>query len=420
MEEAAQRGYLLLEQERWELAAREFEAVLAANPEDARAHAHLALCHLQMKNLERATKEAAEAIRSEPSYGYGHYVCSRIWSARGQADRALQEIMVALELSPANPSYHGTAASILAEQESWALVLRHAERGLEIDANHSLCINMRALALLFLGRGEVAIDDLRDRLKEEPENAETLTTLGWALLLRKNRDAALNAFSEALRIDPEMERAREGLLQAVRSKNPIYGLLLGYFFWMRRLSPSERVGVLFGSYYIRTYLGQLKRRYPQLRFLLGPLLFVAGLMSYFTWTGGAFSNLLLSLDRQTRRLLNDEERGQASLTGGIVVMASVSAVMLVLTWTAGWLALMFLSITIMIPLCCSWDCEEGWPRQVMTASTVVLACLGLFSVGRFFWWPRDPLALEVFKIYGQGLFIASIVGNVVKQVKVKK
>ena len=58
---------------------------------------------------------------------------------------------------------------------------------------------------------------------------------------------ALEHFREALRLNPSLEWARAGLVEALKARYPVYGLLLRYFLWMSTLSRRAQWAVILGA-----------------------------------------------------------------------------------------------------------------------------------------------------------------------------
>ena len=63
-----------------------------------------------------------------------------------------------------------------------------------------------------------AIREYRVSLALDPNSAVTLNNLGSALLARGDTRAAINAFQQALILNPEFTPAREGLKRASEEK----------------------------------------------------------------------------------------------------------------------------------------------------------------------------------------------------------
>lgn len=62
-----------------------------------------------------------------------------------------------------------------------------------------------------------------------------------------NPRAAPEHFREALRLEPDDEYARSGIVHALRARHFLYRLMLAYFLWMSRLSGTVQLALIFGA-----------------------------------------------------------------------------------------------------------------------------------------------------------------------------
>src|SRR5688500_16372498 len=72
-EMSIERGLLLYQQSRYEMAEAELRQALGVEPNDAYAHALLALCLIERKQADDATAEAQQAIHLAPDMPFAHY-----------------------------------------------------------------------------------------------------------------------------------------------------------------------------------------------------------------------------------------------------------------------------------------------------------------------------------------------------------
>ena len=86
------------------------------------------------------------------------------------------------------------------------------------------------LALLYDRQANATVEA---SLARDPDNPYTHQAQGFAMLQQGDAKRALKHFQEALRLSPGFEPARNGLLVALRAKNPAYRLLLRFFLWMQ-------------------------------------------------------------------------------------------------------------------------------------------------------------------------------------------
>ena len=77
MSTAFLRGVVLYEQNRFDLADREFRQALADDPDSASAHSYLSLCLSHVDKYDEALREAEEAVRIEPGQPFSHYTRGR-------------------------------------------------------------------------------------------------------------------------------------------------------------------------------------------------------------------------------------------------------------------------------------------------------------------------------------------------------
>lgn len=79
------RALLLYQQSRCDLAEQELHQALADEPNDARAHALLALCLCDRKDYPAAMREAEEAIHLGPDVPFTHYALAWTFTLRCRA-----------------------------------------------------------------------------------------------------------------------------------------------------------------------------------------------------------------------------------------------------------------------------------------------------------------------------------------------
>ena len=73
-----ERAVLLYQQSRHDLAEAELRQALAHDPQDAYAHALLALCLAAREKFDAAIAEARQAIHLAPDFPFAHYAHARV------------------------------------------------------------------------------------------------------------------------------------------------------------------------------------------------------------------------------------------------------------------------------------------------------------------------------------------------------
>lgn len=360
-----ERAQLLYDQSRWDLAAAELRQALGQDPQHSYGHALLALTLLELNETKEATREAQEAIHLEPDYAFAHYTLAKVWYDRDHIDESRAAITEAIRLDPENPDYRFLLGAIHYDERRFNEALQSAEEGLRFDAEHASCTNLRAMALVKLGRGAEAGHTIDAALARDPENAATHANQGWALLHEGKAADALAHFKESLRIRPHFEWARQGIVEALKARNPVYRQMLRGALWMSTLTPRARMGVLVGGYLISRITG---------------LMIVWLLFVLLTWISEPFFNLVLRLDPFGRLALSREQIVESNWIGALLLGTVLSIVGYVVAKqdAAGVSAIVF--GLLLIPVAGVFRAPLGWPRTSMSVYAAFTAFLGLISV----------------------------------------
>ncbi len=207
-----ERALLLFQQSRHELAENELRQALASEPDDAYAHALLALCLSEREKFDEATSEARQAIQLAPDFPFAHYAHAHVLYDRNRYPEALAAIQEAIRLDSTDADYFSLLASIHFHERRWSGALQAAEQGLQFDPEHIGCTNLRAMAMVKLGRKAEAGATIDAALAKNPDNAITHANQGWTLLEKGEPKKALEHFRESLRLDPTNEWARHGIV----------------------------------------------------------------------------------------------------------------------------------------------------------------------------------------------------------------
>ncbi len=381
-----ERALLLYGQSRYELAEKELRLGLADDPDDAVAHALLSLCLSGRKDYTAATEEAERAVGCGPDLPLAHHALGAALHHRNREPEAEASAREAVRLNPADPDHHALLASIRAAREDWAGVLAAADEGLAHDPDHGGCVNLRAMALVRLGRRAEAGHALEGALGRAPEDAFTHANRGWTLLHENDPKQALVHFREALRLDPDLEFARVGMIEAVKARHWVYRQVLRYFLWMARLSPGARWGVVIGLLVLQRLTAAAAEANPALKPILDPLLVAYLVFVMTTWTAGPLSNLFLRFNRFGRLALSREQRAASNLVA-VCLTGAVTCAGYGLAGPSdynflGWPPAMGF-LFLLMPVSSVYVCDPGWPRRVMAAYSGLMAVAVLAAVGLF-------------------------------------
>ncbi|HXG10576.1 MAG TPA: tetratricopeptide repeat protein [Gemmataceae bacterium] len=412
-----ERALVLFEQSRYDLAERELRQELASDPDHPMAHALLALCLSERKQFAEATQEARRAVVLAPDQAFAHYALARVYYDRDRYDEAEEALDEAIRLDPENATYFSLRAGIRFERRDWQGAREAAEEGLRIDPEHPGCTNLRAMALVQLGRRDEAGATIEAALARDPENAVTHANQGWALLHAGDHAKAMEHFREALRLNPELDWARAGIVEALKARHLLYGLMLRYFLWMSRLSSTAQWGVIIGGYLGYRALRSLARNNPELAPWVLPLLILYIVFAVLTWTASPLFNLLLRLNRFGRLALSREQIVASNWVGGTALAALITFSVWLATQKALLLTLALVFGMLVLPVAGTFHCQRGWPRQAMAAYTFLLAAAGLGAhVLAFLQLPGFEILLPLFFL---GVLLSTFVANGLMMVQPK-
>lgn len=185
---------------------------------------------------------------------------------------------------------------------------------------------------------------------------------GWALLHRNDPTAALDHFREALRLDPTNDFAREGLLTALKARNPVFRLLMAYFLFLSRQQSAMRWVIILGVFFGQSLLRSVAKNHPELGIIIYPLVALVAVFIYSTWLADPLMNLVMRFDRYGRHALTDDQRKQSNLVGGCLLLA---AGMFISEWQFGVSHIpSLMCLLLSLPLASIHDSAVGWPRRV--------------------------------------------------------
>lgn len=409
-----QRALVLHQQGRHDLAEKELRQHLATEPNDGFAHGLLAICSLEQERLNEAEQSAREAIGVAPDLAFTHYALARVLSSRNREAEAATAIREAIRLEPTDADFHCTLAGIEFDRRDWSAALAAAEMGLQFDPEHVGCNNIRAMALVKLGRKAEAGVTIERTLARDPDDAYSHANQGWTLLEQGQRKKAMEHFRESLRLDPTNEWAQAGLVEAIKAGNPVYAVMLKYFLWTQKLSDGARWGILLGGYFGSRLLAGLSASNPAWSPWIMPIRALYIAFALLTWLAHPIFNLLLFLHPFGRHALNKDQRAQATWVGLCLGLAVGSlGFWLVSGRNEDYLIPALVFGLLAIPTSAIFVCDKGWPRTTMTAITLGLVAAGLTAVTVISF--VQPRANSTLGLLGGGAYLIFLIGSFISQ-----
>lgn len=315
------RAQQLIQLDRCEDGARLLIEHLGEHPQDGPAHSLLALASSSLELWHEAEGHGKEGVRLEPTSSFAWYVLGEVALNRGHPDRAAEAAERAIEFAPGDAGGFSLLARAHIARKRWADGLRAADLGLELDPVDRSCTNIRALALRQLGRKEEASEALRGQIARSPEDAMTHANAGWSALHGRDYDQAQEHFREALRLDPNHQWAREGVLEALRARHWFYRPVLAYSLWMSRLRGQAQAGLLFGAWLGFRGLSKLSEIDTPIAPVFSVLIVVYFVFVALSWFAVPVANALLLVHPLGRLALSRWDQWGGVIIGSLLVLA---------------------------------------------------------------------------------------------------
>jgi tetratricopeptide (TPR) repeat protein len=332
------RAELLYQQRRYDLALRELQQVFAANPNDAYAHALRGICLEQQGQTVAGLEALRTAIGLAPDIARFHYLSGYLLWGQDQFQQAQAAVTEALRLNPTDVDFYAAQSGILYDQKQYRLALNAASEGLKRDPEHRGCLNKRLLALLCLESAEYVAAEAQAVLASEPNNPTAHTVAGWVALHQRRIAAAGANFQEALRLNPNYEWARLGMIETLKLRNPFYQMI--------RFLEKRRIGWL--------------------RLFVVPHLWIfLVLMLALVATGKVICTAILTLDPYGRMIMTPEEQqvNRWHLAGLGSVGLGIGFILL--RQNGGWLTLLS---SLWLGAYCLWRLRQRYTQWVYPIS----------------------------------------------------
>ncbi|MGD9646518.1 MAG: tetratricopeptide repeat protein [Pirellulales bacterium] len=376
-----QRGILLLQQHRYDLAEQAFRQALADQPHHELGHAMLSLCLRELDRQAEGIVEAQTAIGLDPELALGHYALALNLLDRKKHAAALAASREAVRLDPHDADFHAAEAVIELTSERFREGLAAADRGLACNPKHTQCLNLRAMALRHLGRGSEAQAASGQVLADAPEDSLAHAVHAWNFLEQGRVPEALAHFGESLRLDPNNEYARLGMVEALKARYRVYRWFFAFRVWQARLGRRLQwvfiIGLLVFMRTTRAAGNAVPAFELPARILIG--LYMA--FVFLSWAGTPLSNLLLRLNRFGRQALNRHETRSANAVGVCLLLAATCALLAIVPLLrAPGIAGGIMFVVLILPVAAVFSARAGWPRWAMGGYAALLLLIAVAAI----------------------------------------
>jgi tetratricopeptide (TPR) repeat protein len=171
-----ERSFQLYQAGRYEDAIDAAEAALYANPHSADAFNNLAVAYAGLRMWDAAVRNAREAIRIRPGYQLAMNNLAWILQQREEADRALPAAVPTV-----TPESYLSLSAQLYDQGKFQECIAAAEGAIALDATMAEAYNNCAACYASMGRWDEAIRSATEALRLKPDFQLARNNLTWAL-----------------------------------------------------------------------------------------------------------------------------------------------------------------------------------------------------------------------------------------------
>ncbi|MBA2112977.1 hypothetical protein HOV93_01230 [Planctomycetes bacterium FF15] len=388
---------MLIHSHRYEEAKRELSLGLAEDPENPSNHLMLGLCHSTLKEHAMAIEHGELAVRMAPDWAKSHAMLAWIYLQADKYKDAKLGAEHALQLEPSETMASNVIAMVYAHYKDWEGASRAAEMTLSYDPDDTEALNIRALALRSQGKAGASEEELKRSLQIDAEDATAHANLGWTYLQKGDLHKAETHFREALRINPELDWARQGALETLKAKVPIYRWILGYFIWMATKTAGIQWMIIVGLYLGYKVIYVALAANPSTQGLAYAFMAVYLLFCVTTWFAGPISNAFLVLHPFGRMALTPWERWGGLAVGAAIVLTLASLASEIVWQNETGLVLAMCFGFTAIPMAMMFQSREGTPRNVLALVTMAAVVMSVgFGVGAIHGLENLPTAAASF------------------------
>jgi tetratricopeptide (TPR) repeat protein len=363
-------GLLLQDQGRLVEAEACFYGVLAREPENHYCYFRLALCQMNQEGKKQRALESVEsAIRLQPLDSTYHAIRACILAMVRRGPEALIAAEEAIGLAPEDALARAAKANALSSMERWAEAEQWCRLALECDPDHSMAANLLAHVLRMQGKVAENADAVAALLAADPEDSMAHVNAGWSALQRGNHQQAEVHFREALRLDPESDIARSGLIESFRARSIFYRAYLAYSFYLQRFTAGKQWAIMIGLYAVyQIARANLQRIDPRLA--VG-FVFLWLALVFWIWLAPGVGNFLILLDRSARLALDRQGAWLGLAVGGGLLLG---VTMLAGGWFFGIIPVLLAGVGLLVstvPASLTFGNEARAGRLIFGAITIL-------------------------------------------------
>ena len=197
-----QQGLIAVQAGEFAAAATLFGRAVQADPTNLEARQHLALAHMDARQLEQAQAAYEEVLALDPTSASAHFALARLHAGLGRPLEAIRHLTRATDLAPDYKQAHYQLALLLERAGRPREAVERYDRVLALDPSYAETPTRRAGALAAAGRLVEALGILKARVAEAPSDAAALQALSVVLRQHERLPEARAALERGLASAP--------------------------------------------------------------------------------------------------------------------------------------------------------------------------------------------------------------------------
>jgi Flp pilus assembly protein TadD len=201
----------------WKDSVTLWQHALQATFSTATAEMNLGTALEERKDLSGAAEHYRKAIEDEPNSVGAHISMGNIFFRRNQLKEAAQEWKTANKLAPNQPEILFNLGRIESSRGAFGPADAYFLEALTLRPNYSEARVGLGLSLLFQGKGEQSLFQLREAERLDPESAVVHSAFGMVLEQRGDLAGAARHFESAVRFAPDQKAYRDNLERVRRA-----------------------------------------------------------------------------------------------------------------------------------------------------------------------------------------------------------
>ena len=213
-------GVLYAQQDQVSCAISAFEASLRSQDQNWEAHYNLAIALFKRGDRTRANRELQTAIEQKPDSVNSRYALATVLEEEKKFSEAEDQLRTVLKQDPKFAPANLMLGSVLIHEGKPLQAIESLKEGLKQQPPTEQAESLwSALAVAYAENGQLdkGLQALTDFIAAQPDSADAHLQLGLLFLrgASSHQAEALNAFREALRLDPNLDAARLALGQTL-------------------------------------------------------------------------------------------------------------------------------------------------------------------------------------------------------------